>query len=122
MSIGVQVRTNKMDERNMKVTLNIFVLCFCYIICTLPHVLYSYFDHSQSHLYDVFLGFYWCQYGFNIGLYVVQRAQYWNAYKLYFREVIVPKCKKANVDEGMSVSSPTYIKTPTSKNYIFFNF
>ena len=124
-SIGVEIKVNKMDERSKKVTLNVFVLCFCYIICTFPHVIYSYFDHHKHHLYDVFLGFYWLQYGFNIALYVGQRSQYWNAYKLYTREKIIPVFTKKKLEDRKSVSyskSPTYIKTPTSKNYVFFNF
>ena len=125
-SMRVQIRrqgSKKIDERNVKVTLNIFILCFCYIACTLPHVIYSYFFHRQDILYDVFLGFYWLQYGFNIALYVAQRSQYWNAYKLYTREKILPKIAKPKVVDASSTSSPvTYIKTPTSKNYVFFNF
>ena len=113
----VQIRrqdSKKMDERNVKVTLNIFILCFCYIACTLPHVIYSYFFHRQDILYDVLLGFYWLQYGFNIALYVAQRSQYWNAYKLYTREKILPKIVKPKVLDASSTSSPaTYIKTPT---------
>ena len=99
-SMRVQIRrqgSKKIDERNVKVTLNIFILCFCYIACTLPHVIYSYFFHRQDILYDVFLGFYWLQYGFNIALYVAQRSQYWNAYKLYTREKILPKIVKPKV-------------------------
>ena len=117
--MGVTIKDNKIDDRNRKVTLNLFVLCFCYILCTLPHVIYSYFDHNNNDLYDFLLGFYWLQYGFNIALYVSQRAQYWNAYKLYIREKIVPRCKKPTTE----YSEPsTYIKTPTSRNYVFFNF
>ena len=96
--MGVTIKDNKRDDRNRKVTLNLFVLCFCYILCTLPHVIYSYFDHNNNNLYDFLLGFYWLQYGFNIALYVSQRAQYWNAYKLYIREKIIPRCKKPTME------------------------
>ena len=118
-SMGVTIKDNKRDDRNRKVTLNLFVLCFCYILCTLPHVIYSYFDHNNNDLYDFLLGFYWLQYGFNIALYVSQSAQYWNAYKLYIREKIIPRCKKSTMEPS---EPPTYVKTPTSRNYVFFNF
>ena len=126
-SLNLQLRRqdSKVDERNAKVTLNILVLCFCYFACTLPHVIYSYFYHRQDLVYDVLLGFYWLQYGFNIALYVAQRAQYWNAYKLYTREKIVTKCPEPKVLDQSSTSAPgrqISFQTPTSKNYVFFNF
>ena len=125
MKLEFKRQDSRLDERNAKVTLNILVLCFCYFACTLPHVIYSYFYHRQDLLYDVFLGFYWLQYGFNIALYVAQRSQYWNAYKLYTREKILPKISKPKVVDASSTSTAARqasFQTPTSKNYVFFNF
>ena len=124
-SLKLQRQGSNVEERNAKVTLNIFVLCFCYFACTLPHVIYSYFYHRQDIVYDVLLGFYWLQYGFNIALYVAQRAQYWNAYKLYIREKIITKCPEPKALDQSSTSAPgrqISFQTPTSKNYVFFNF
>ena len=125
-SFNVYARANSMDDRNRKVTWNILILCFCYVLCTMPHVIHSYladtFDQNGDHLYDVLLGVYWLQYGFNIGLYVGQRAQYWNAYKLYAREQILPMFYQPTPEERASVSSPHYVKTGSTKNYFFYNF
>ena len=63
----------------------------------MPHVIYGYAEQTYSD--DSFssrmgymstLGLFWCQYGINIGIYVGQRDQYWNAYKDYINEVILP--------------------------------
>ena len=92
----------------------------------MPHVIYGYladtFDHRKDRLYDVSLGVYWLQYGFNICLYVSQRAQYWNAYKLYAREQVLPRFYKSKPGESTPATSPGYVKTGSTKNYAFYNF
>ena len=119
-----QNSSKNMDDRNKKVTWNIFVLCFCYIVCTMPIMLTSYFGsyEDDDHVYDVLLGVYWLQYGFNIALYVAQRAQYWNAYKFYLREQIIPMVSKSTPEERSLPSSPGYVRTGSTKNYAFYNF
>ena len=96
------------------------------MMCTIPHVIHSYltdtFDDDGDHLYDILLGVYWLQYGFNIALYVTQRAQYWNAYKFYVREKILPVFYKSKPEERTPASSPGYVKTGSTKNYAFYNF
>ena len=131
ISAGIYARANSMEERNKKVTWNILVLCLCYFICTIPHLVHGYFsdtrDHTEDNWYDVLLGVYWLQYGFNIVLYVLQRDQYWNAYKFYFRGEIRPMFKKTPRDSRPSssdITSAHYVKTPnpSSRNYFFYNF
>ena len=88
---------NHLDSRNRKLTVWIFLLCFCYAICTMPHVIYGYTEHTYSEhgqssriMYGVTLGIFWLQYGINIVVYVGQRDQYWKALRDYVNEVMLP--------------------------------
>ena len=127
----VYTRANSVRERTRKVTWNILVLCLCYFVCTVPHLIHGYFietfDHIGDNWYELLLGIYWLQYGFNIALYVLQRDQYWNAYKLYFRNCILPIFYKTESEikpSSTTMSSRQYVRTPsaTSRNYFFYNF
>ena len=67
------------------------------MICAMPHVIYGYAEQTYSDNsfssrigYMSTLGLFWCQYGINIAIYVGQRGQYWDAYKDYIHEVILP--------------------------------
>ena len=86
--------TNHADIRNRKFTLNMLVLCICYIICSFPHMIYGYTENRDGqngdHIYLVTLGIYWGQYCLNIFIYILQRDQYWNAYKDFLQEQILP--------------------------------
>ena len=89
----------------------------------MPHVFYSYlsksYDKSEDHVYNVSLGVYWLQYACNICLYVAQRDQYWNAYKFYFNEKILPMAQKSKFEK---TTADQYVTTGTSRNYGFYNF
>ena len=82
-----------LDARNRKLTISILILCSCYVVCAFPHVIYGYTSktYSDSNItFGLALALFWIQYIINIAIYVGQRDQYWNAYKDYIHEVIIP--------------------------------
>ena len=84
-----------LDARNRKLTFSVFVVCFGYMICTMPHVIYGYtgenYAENGGNTYKFTLGLFWLQYAFNVYIYMAQKDQYWNAYKDYIEEVILSK-------------------------------
>ena len=102
-----------MDARNRQLTISILILCSCYVVFTFPHVIYGYTSHTYSDSninYGFTLALFWLQYVINIAIYVGQRDQYWNAYKDYIREVVIPTItcnpglKDRRVNESNNVS------------------
>ena len=71
-----------------------FVLCFCYVISSIPHTIFAYwgpqYDKQGDQIFRISLGVFWLQYAFNVWIYVAQRDQYWNAYKDYIFEKLLP--------------------------------
>ena len=87
------ITLDHLDARNRKLTISILILCSCYVVRTFPHVIYGYTAHTYSDSninYGLTLALFWIQYVINIAIYVGQRDQYWNAYKDYINEVIIP--------------------------------
>ena len=101
-----------LNARNRKLTFCILILCSCYLVCAFPHVIYGYTAHTYSDS-DLFFGLtlalFWVQYVINIAIYVGQRDQYWNAYKDYINEVIIPTitCNPGLVTRGNNNSEIT---------------
>ena len=75
-------------------------------------MIYGYTAHTYSDS-DRFFGFtlalFWVQYVINIAIYVGQRDQYWNAYKDYINEVIIPTitCNPGLAEKGNNNSEMT---------------
>ena len=71
-----------------------FVLCLCYTISSIPHTYYGYwaaqYDKASDQIFRISLGIFWLQYAFNVWIYAAQRDQYWNAYKDYIFENLIP--------------------------------
>ena len=71
-----------------------FVLCLSYTISSIPHTYYGYwanqYDKKGDKVYRITLGIFWLQYAFNVWIYAAQRDQYWNAYKDYVLEKLIP--------------------------------
>ena len=85
------------DTHNHKATTTMLLLCLIHVICTLPHIIYSYaadtYNSDQHHVYNVLLGIVWFPFGCNFIIYVAQQDQYWNAYKFYYQEKL-SLCKR----------------------------
>ena len=107
---NVDQAMNRAEARNKKLAWPMFVLCLCYAICSLPHIIYGYTAHSYKkhadHIYMFTLGLLWCQYGFNVCVYMAQRDQYWNAYKDYMQEKVLPmiSCKSSCKEDNIEVA------------------
>ena len=82
------------DHHNNKASSIMLLLCVIHACCTLPHMIYTFsgtYGSAQDHVYDILLGWAWFPYGCNIIIYAAQRDQYWNAYKSFIQEKILPK-------------------------------
>ena len=86
-------RGSRREARNKKISWNMFVLCLCYTISSIPHTYYGYwaaqYDKASDQIFRISLGIFWLQYAFNVWIYAAQRDQYWNAYKDYIFEKII---------------------------------
>ena len=101
----MEFKNKRKDARNRKITWNMFVLCFCYIMSSVPHTIYGYwgteYDKQGDQIYRISLGLFWLQYAFNVWIYVAQRDQYWSAYKDYIYDHLVPtKAYKIKTEEN----------------------
>ena len=87
-------RGSRREARNKKISWNMFVLCLCYTISSIPHTYYGYwaaqYDKASDQIFRISLGIFWLQYAFNVWIYAAQRDQYWNAYKDYIFENLIP--------------------------------
>ena len=114
------------ETRNKKLTVTIFLVCSCYVVCTTPHVMYGYvwqnYNVYGDKIYNFTLGLFWLQYAFNICIYIAQKDQYWRAYKDYLKEVILPKFGFNSgqtciiVESSSSATSPKYNHTKFGYN------
>ena len=109
------INLDHMDARNRQLTISILILCSCYIVFTFPHVIYGYTSHTYSDSninYGLTLALFWIQYVINIAIYVGQRDQYWNAYKDYIREVVIPTitCNPGLKDRRVTESNNVSMK------------
>ena len=94
------------------------LLCIGHMICSMPHVIYSYvgntYDQNVDHVYNVLLAILWIPFGYNFVLYVAQKDQYWDAYKFYVEEKLRPMLYKQRPEDVLPTKTTPFGTTANS--------